>query len=108
VNAVCDSSGFCQFLQPSLDDIRQFLGHFYGEEISREQIYELGWQCLADEWEFNERAGWKDEDNDLPACMKEDKIGPQEVVYDVPVEKANEAKKKLPYREEMFATKATG
>jgi hypothetical protein len=40
--------------------------------------------------------------------MKEDKIGPQEVVYDVPVEKANEAKKKLPYREEMFATKATG
>ena len=108
VNAVCDSSGFCQFLQPSLDDIRQFLGHFYGEEISREQIYELGWQCLSDEWEFNERAGWKDEDNDMPACMKEDKIGPQEAVYDVPVEKANEAKKKLPYQEEMFAAKATG
>ena len=27
VNAVCDSSGFCQFLQPTLDDIRTYYGH---------------------------------------------------------------------------------
>jgi hypothetical protein len=40
--------------------------------------------------------------------MKEDKIGPQEVVYDVSVAEANEAKKKLPYQEEMFSSKATG
>ena len=77
-------------------------------EVSREQIYQQGWQCLVDEWEFNRRAGWKDEDNDMPDCMKEDKIGPQEVVYDVPVELANQAKKQLPYEEDMFTTKATG
>jgi aldehyde:ferredoxin oxidoreductase len=108
INAVCDSSGFCQFLQPNLDDIREFYGHFFGEEIAREEVYEQGWQCLSDEWEFNRRAGWKDEDNGLPACMKEDKIGPQEVVYDVPVEAANRAKEKLPYQEDMFTGKATG
>ena len=38
VNAVCDSSGFCQFLQPTLDDIRSFYGALYGEEVTREQI----------------------------------------------------------------------
>ena len=31
VNAVCDSSGFCQFLQPTLDDIRSFYGLLYGD-----------------------------------------------------------------------------
>jgi aldehyde:ferredoxin oxidoreductase len=57
VNAVCDSSGFCQFLQPTLDDIRAFYHELYGEEVSREEISDLGWRCLQDEWEFNRRAG---------------------------------------------------
>ena len=47
VNAVCDSSGFCQFLQPTLDDIRNYYGLLYGEEISREQIADQGWEILS-------------------------------------------------------------
>ena len=31
INAVCDSSGFCQFVQPTLDDIREFYGFFVGQ-----------------------------------------------------------------------------
>ena len=108
INAVCDSSGFCQFIIPTLDDIRAFYGALYSEEVSREQIHELGFRCLEDEWEFNRRAGWKDEDNDLPDCMKQDKIGPEEVVYDVPVDLANQAKTRLPYQEDMFTTRTIG
>ncbi|MEN8159149.1 MAG: alanine--tRNA ligase, partial [Myxococcota bacterium] len=32
VNVVCDSSGFCQFLQPNMDTIREAMGLFLGEE----------------------------------------------------------------------------
>ena len=76
VNAVCDSSGFCQFLQPSLDDIRTYYGLLYDEEISREQIADQGWEILQEEWAFNAAAGWKDEENGLPDCMVNEGIGP--------------------------------
>jgi aldehyde:ferredoxin oxidoreductase len=108
INAVCDSSGFCQFLQPSLDDIRAFMGALYGQEISREQIADLGWRCLEDEWEFNQRAGLGLADDDLPDCMREDPIGPMSMVWDVPQEIVQAAKKRMPAREELFAGKATG
>ncbi len=108
VNAVCDSSGFCQFIQPTLDDIRAYYGALYGEEMSREQIHQQGWQVLQDEWEFNRRAGWKDEDDVLPACMKEDPIGPQQVVFDVKPEIIAQAKVRQEPGEDFFSTKATG
>ncbi len=108
VNAVCDSSGFCQFLKPTLDDIRTFYGHLYGEEISRDQIADQAWQCLSDEWEFNRRAGWTEKDDVMPDCMKEDGVGPAKIVWDVPEGLAAEAYHRLEAREELFATKATG
>ncbi len=108
VNAVCDSSGFCQFLQPSLDDIREYYGLLYGEEISREQIADQGWQCLQDEWEFNRRAGFTDADDELPDCMKQDAIGPQQVVFDVKRDVVARAYERFDAREELFAAKATG
>ena len=108
VNAVCDASGFCQFMQPSMDDIREFYGHFFGVEVSRDAIADQGWQCLADEWEFNARAGWKDEDNDLPACMKQDAIGPAAVVFDVDQTIINDTKVRKDLPESAFAAKATG
>ena len=108
VNAVCDSSGFCQFLQPSLDDIRAFYGSLVGREVAREELADQGWQCLQDEWEFNKRAGFTEADDDLPDCMKEDPIGPMKVVYDVDKAIVQAAKQKMPYREEMFVAKAVG
>ena len=32
-SAVCDSSGFCMFLQPTLDEVRDFYGTFIGREV---------------------------------------------------------------------------
>ena len=108
VNAVCDSSGFCQFLQPNLDEIRAFYADLYGEEVSRQQIADIGWQCLQDEWAFNRRAGFTEADDDMPDCIKQDPIGPAKVVWDVPKELVAEAYQRLDTRDELFAIKATG
>ena len=108
VNAVCDSSGFCQFLQPSLDDIRAFYGDLYGEEVSRQQIADLGWQCLQDEWEFNKRAGFTSADDVMADCMQSDAIGPQQVVFDVSAEIVAQAYERCELRDELFTANATG
>jgi aldehyde:ferredoxin oxidoreductase len=87
VNAVCDSSGFCIFLQPCLDEIRQFYNAFYGDNLSNEQLADLGWQCLEDEWEFNRRAGFSDADDDMVSCLREEGIGPDNALkFDIPIE----------------------
>ncbi len=109
VNAVCDSSGFCQFLQPSLDDIREYYGLLYGDEVSREEIADLGWECLVDEWTFNERAGFTVADDALPDCMVEEGIGPDHSLkFDVDADIIAAAKVRCEPREELFTAKATG
>jgi aldehyde:ferredoxin oxidoreductase len=102
VNAVCDSSGFCQFLMPNLDEIRAFYGRLYGEDVSREQIADLGWQCMLDEWEFNRRAGFGAEDDLMPDCMKQDAIGPAKLVWDVSQELVEQTYERLEPHEELF------
>jgi len=108
VNAVCDSSGFCQFLSPTLDDIRNYYGMMYGEEISREQIADQGWEILADEWKFNELAGFTADDDVLSECLVEEGIGPADVKFDVDAETIAASKVRFPARDELFALKAVG
>jgi len=109
VNAMCDSSGFCQFLQPSLTDISQFYSLLYGEAVTREQMAEIGWQCLKDEWAFNDGAGFTEADDDLPACLRDEGVGPGGMMkFDVTADVIRKAKQDAPFREEMFAMRATG
>jgi aldehyde:ferredoxin oxidoreductase len=107
INAVCDSSGFCQFLQPNLDDIRAFYGAFYGREVSREEIADQAWQILSDEWEFNRRAGWT-QDDPMPDCIRKDPIGPAQAVWDVSQEVISQVYTRLESSEELFTAKAAG
>jgi aldehyde:ferredoxin oxidoreductase len=109
VNMVCDSSGFCQFISPTLDDIRGYYGIMYGIEVSREEIADQGWECLADEWAFNKAAGWKDEDNGLSEDLVNEGIGPDKAMkFDVPLDVINQSKVRFPVRDELFAAKASG
>ena len=109
VNAVCDSSGFCQFLQPSLDDIRNYYGMLYGEEVSRQQIADQGWEVLQDEWAFNAAAGWKDEDNGVADCLVNEGIGPDHSLkFDVDLATINLSKQRFDGREELYTMKASG
>ena len=56
INAVGDSTGFCIFLGPTLEETARYLSPFFGEEITAQQLADIGWQCLADEWQFNDGA----------------------------------------------------
>jgi len=87
INALCDTSGFCMFLGPTIDEHRHFFNHYFGDEISKEEVAEIGWQCLVDEWTFNEKAGFTAEDDDIAACLREEGIGPDNSMkFDVSAE----------------------
>jgi aldehyde:ferredoxin oxidoreductase len=108
-NAACDSSGFCQFLQPTIEEIAKYYSMFIGEDVSREQIADMAWQCLADEWKFNDGAGFTKADDVLPACMIEEGVGPNHVMkFDVQPDIIAAAKQRFDAREELFKLKATG
>jgi len=68
----------------NLDEVRGFYGEYFGEEITRERIADMGWQILQDEWAFNRRAGFDASDDVMPDCLKQDPIGPAKWVWDVP------------------------
>ena len=103
LNAVVDSSGFCQFLMPNIEEIAEFYGHFYGESIDGETLADMGWQCLEDEWEFNRRAGFGPEDDKMAACMAEDAIGGEvKFVWDVPDEVVAATYTRFDPRDELF------
>ena len=108
VNAVGDASGFCQFMMPTLEEIRTGYSLFYGEDVSREQIADYGWQILQDEWEFNRRAGFSEADDVLSECLTKDPIGPANAVFDVKPELIRAAKQRMPSRDELFALKTVG
>ena len=108
VNAVGDGSGFCMFLNTGLDDIRTFYGHLYGEDVSREQIVDIGWKTLEDEWEFNRRAGLTEKDDEMPDCMKQDAIGPAKAVWDVSPDTVKQAQQRRDLGEELFEIRTNG
>ena len=102
LNALVDSSGFCQFLMTNLIEVGEFYSLFFGEEVTREQLADQGWQCLEDEWEFNRRAGLGPDDDLMPDCMKQDPIGPTKLVWDLDPELVSRAYKRFEPREELF------
>jgi aldehyde:ferredoxin oxidoreductase len=110
INAACDSSGFCQFLQPTVPEIAEYYSLLYGEAVSKEQVADIGWQCLQDEWKFNEGAGFTADDDTLPPCITDEGIGPEHAMkFDVPADVVARAKaERFPPRDELWTTKATG
>ncbi|MGR8919296.1 MAG: aldehyde ferredoxin oxidoreductase N-terminal domain-containing protein [Gammaproteobacteria bacterium] len=109
VNAICDSTGFCMFLGPSIDETRQFFTPFFGEEITCETVAEIGWECLKDEWEFNDKAGMTDADDTMASCMFDEGIGDNhEMKFDVPEEIVRLAKVRQPATENFYQKSPAG
>jgi aldehyde:ferredoxin oxidoreductase len=107
VIAVNDSSGCCHFLKTHLDDLRAFYGALYDIEVSRQEIGDLGWQILQDEWEFNRRANFKPEDDRLPEWMAHEGLGPRNAVFDVPDEIIRSVYTRFPDREDLYVLRTT-
>ncbi len=109
VNMVCDSSGFCQFISPTLTLMAEYYGLLYGEDVTAEQLGDQGWECLEDEWKFNTGAGWKDEDNGLSDCLVNEGIGPDHAMkFDVPLEVINQSKVRFPPRRALRGSRPPG
>jgi aldehyde:ferredoxin oxidoreductase len=102
LNTAIDSSGFCQFLMTNLEEIAEFYSHLIGETVTREQIADLAWQCMQQEWEFNRRAGFGPEDDVMCDTMKQDAIGPEKLVWDVPEDVVSKAYERFEARDELF------
>jgi len=108
INALCDSSGFCQFQQPTIDDIRTLYNLMYGGNLTFEDAADLGWNCMVDEWEFNRRAGFGPEDNDLPEWMRTEAVPSNGAVFAVPKEEIMRVFQRMPISDELRMMKAVG
>ena len=108
INALCDSSGFCQFQQPTIEEIRVLYNLMYGGNLSFEDAAEIGWQCMVDEWEFNRRAGFGPEDNDLPAWMRTEAIPSNGAVFAVSKEEIMRVFERMPITDELRNMRAVG
>lgn len=109
INAICDSTGFCMFLGPTINEQRLFLGFFYGEDVTREQLADIGWQCLEDEWAFNDAAGFTAADDVLSWDMLEEGIGPEKsLVFDVSAQDIARVKVRFPASEKFYDTSPAG
>jgi len=109
INAVVDSSGFCTFLGPTLEETARFYTTFYGENISAEILADLGWRCLLDEWQFNEAAGFTTVDDDLPDCCRKEGVGPDnEMKFTVSAAAIAMAKTRQTPREKLYKTSPAG
>ncbi len=87
-----------------------FYTEYVGEDITPAWVADMGWQCMQDEWEFNRRAGWRDEDDDLPDVLKNEGVGPDNsMVFNVPKDVIDQAKQqRFEPRDELYTTKAAG
>ena len=109
VVALCDSTGFCLFVSPYVEEIRKFYCYFFGAEVAREELAEIGWQCLQDEWEFNRRAGFTAVDDVLAACLREEGIGPDHTLkFDISADLIARAKVRQPITEDFYKMTPAG
>lgn len=109
INSVCDLSGFCMFLLPSITEVADFFSHFYGKQITPEELADIGWQCLVDEWAFNDKAGFTVSDDDMSACLREEGIGPDQAMkFDIPAEIIAMAKVRQTPTEKLYTASAVG
>ncbi len=108
VNALCDSSGFCQFQQPRIDDIRQLYGAHIGREVSFEEAADLGWQTLVDEWTFNRNAGFTAADDDVPEFCRTEAVPSNGMTVTATAEEIQSVFTRRPISDRLHLMRAVG
>jgi aldehyde:ferredoxin oxidoreductase len=86
LQAAVDSAGLCQFSNPTAEDIAAFVSAQHGVSWIADDVLALGRQCLLDEREFNRRAGFGRDADELPAFLRTEAISTAdgEAVFDLP------------------------
>jgi aldehyde:ferredoxin oxidoreductase len=93
-----DTLGMCMFSR-ACPDYNEYLvktiAAFKGAPFTEENLLELGRRTLRAEHDFNRRAGFNSAHDRLPEFMREIKIKPHDLVFDVPYEEVDTLKEKL-------------
>ncbi|MDY0226504.1 MAG: aldehyde ferredoxin oxidoreductase C-terminal domain-containing protein [Desulfomicrobium apsheronum] len=97
--AAVDSLGLCLFVAFAiLDDARgvpcmaKLISGLTGKEMSVDEMIDIGVNCLKDELDFNKRAGFTDEDDQLPRFFREELLAPHNVGWGYSTEELQAAK----------------
>ncbi len=88
LQAAVDSVGLCQFSNPTAADMAKFVSAQHGVSWTEDDALALGRRCLLDEREFNQRAGFGREADELPAFLRTEalKMPDGDAVFDLPDE----------------------
>jgi aldehyde:ferredoxin oxidoreductase len=91
--AILDSYGVCLFIRPAFvanpELAAELVNGRYGWEWTYSDVQKMGIQCLRAEKEFNEAAGIRDVDCDVPEFMRREPLPPHNTVFDIPREEMN-------------------
>lgn len=97
--AAVDSLGLCLFVAFAiLDDARgvpcmaKLVSGLTGKEMSVDEMMAIGVNCLKDELDFNRRAGFTDEDDQLPRFFRDELLPPHNVGWGYSTEELQAAK----------------
>ena len=78
--AAADSLGICLFgrsvTNESIDFIMDSLNASHGTNFSEDKFMEIGREALEMEWEFNKKAGFTDNDDELPGFFFDEELPP--------------------------------
>ncbi|NQU66006.1 MAG: aldehyde ferredoxin oxidoreductase, partial [SAR324 cluster bacterium] len=85
---VIDALGYCMLASPGnklllLDFIRDLINARYGTSVTVDDLVEIGKQTLKDELKFNEGSGFHTANEQIPAFIRTEGVGPNNQVFDV-------------------------
>ncbi len=97
--AAIDSMGFCLFVAFAVLDtdngvqtMADLVQAYTGNTFTADDLVNLGVNCMKDEQEFNERAGFTKMDDKLPRFFETDPLPPHNVVWDIDEDELQGAK----------------
>ncbi|GFN22307.1 aldehyde ferredoxin oxidoreductase C-terminal domain-containing protein [Thermanaeromonas sp. C210] len=97
--AAYDALGLCAFLLsatgPYPEKVSALLNAYYGTELGPDYLSQLGARVIALEVAFNREAGLP-EAEEMPAFMREEKLGPYDLIWDIPSEELQDFWRDLP------------
>ena len=88
LQAAVDSVGLCQFSNPTAEDMAKLVSAQHGVSWSAGDVLALGKRCLREEREFNQRAGFGRDADELPSFLRTEplKTPDGDAVFDLPAE----------------------
>ena len=88
LQAAVDSAGLCQFSNPTAEDMAKFVSAQHGVDWSADDVMALGKRCMKEEREFNLRAGFGRDADELPSFLRTEplKTAAGDAVFDLPDE----------------------